>query len=322
MNRLNILLILTSIFLMMIPAFAGAAQNQQNDQFKFPSINTRFDKTAASFDLNFGSVRRVKGKGYSEDVRTQLPFHILPISTREFTSSLIYNKFIATPSRAADRFADVTLKNYKEKVDLFLTLNRIGNDSESEELWHYSLGVAEKNGGKQFLIAQLIISNTGQLLYGNGNEFNEYWAPGNVKQTKDGTVVDIIDYRDGEVLETYIYRRDNHKLESYDEWPPGSAQDTRIEESKILDEEDKLLNVIYKKLLSASYANTTKKIAKENLVNAQRAWIKFRDANCAMEGELRGGAPSWKLAKSINCSTNMTNQRRKELEELFKDCCH
>lgn len=104
-------------------------------------------------------------------------------------------------------------------------------------------------------------------------------------------------------------------------WPSGSAADTYYTAEQQYKDSDKKLNMIYKKLLNASYANTTPEIAIRHLVEAQKTWIKFRDTTCAMEGELRGGWPTWKSAKEMICKSEMTIQRIKDLENLFFDCC-
>ena len=53
------------------------------------------------------------------------------------------------------------------------------------------------------------------------------------------------------------------------------------------------------------------------LLEAQRAWLKFRDTNCALAADqARGGTMAPLL--EIGCRTSMTEQRTKELDEWMK----
>ncbi len=55
----------------------------------------------------------------------------------------------------------------------------------------------------------------------------------------------------------------------------------------------------------------------ELLLNAQRAWLKFRDANCALSADqARGGTLAPVL--EIGCLASMTKDRTKELNDLSK----
>lgn len=84
---------------------------------------------------------------------------------------------------------------------------------------------------------------------------------------------------------------------------------------------DKKLNVVYRKLLSQAGENErnvgdeTDQHPKSRLVNAQRAWIKFRDTNYEFVGEFSGGAPAWRSAYEIHCRAAMTEERTKEIQE-------
>jgi uncharacterized protein YecT (DUF1311 family) len=77
---------------------------------------------------------------------------------------------------------------------------------------------------------------------------------------------------------------------------------------------DKELNLAYNKLKNK--LNITDKIA---LVNAQKAWIKYRDLNCKFtsQEDSQGGVISNKM--KIDCITQSTIERTKELKELFND---
>ena len=77
-------------------------------------------------------------------------------------------------------------------------------------------------------------------------------------------------------------------------------------------EADKRLNQSYadaKKTLDASGAKL--------LLDAQRAWLKYRDANCAVAADMgRGGTIATMLA--TDCLADMTEARAKELDTQAK----
>jgi uncharacterized protein YecT (DUF1311 family) len=74
---------------------------------------------------------------------------------------------------------------------------------------------------------------------------------------------------------------------------------------------DQKLNQIYRQI----QANLSRR-QKERMTDAQLAWIKFRDANCAYErGQYEGG--SLATPTETTCLTRMTQQRVKELESVY-----
>ncbi|OIQ43842.1 MAG: urease [Roseobacter sp. MedPE-SW] len=57
--------------------------------------------------------------------------------------------------------------------------------------------------------------------------------------------------------------------------------------------------------------------ANESLLQAQRAWIPFRDAACATEGfQFRGGTLEPLMV--LTCKTHLTRRRSAQLEELIE----
>lgn len=92
-----------------------------------------------------------------------------------------------------------------------------------------------------------------------------------------------------------------------------------------LDAADKNLNIAYKALRSKLPAVDGEKGSEsgthpqKKLIEAQRAWIKFRDANCTFVGELNGGAPVWQEAAKSNCLVKMTETRIKELKSILDE---
>jgi uncharacterized protein YecT (DUF1311 family) len=70
--------------------------------------------------------------------------------------------------------------------------------------------------------------------------------------------------------------------------------------------------------LNAAYRALTGKIdarAKTLLVEAQRAWISFRDKECKYEASENEGGSIYPMMVS-GCMARLTNQRTKELKEL------
>jgi uncharacterized protein YecT (DUF1311 family) len=76
--------------------------------------------------------------------------------------------------------------------------------------------------------------------------------------------------------------------------------------------QDARLNENYKRLMSKLSAKR-----KEGLREAQRAWVKFRDANCGFYYDPDGGSAA-RLA-SNNCILSATANRATELKELTND---
>ncbi len=87
-----------------------------------------------------------------------------------------------------------------------------------------------------------------------------------------------------------------------------TQQDLNICEGKNLEEADARLNEIYAKLTAKTDAN-----AKPKLVEAQRAWIKFRDAQCDYETLDSVGGSIHPMDVAI-CHTELTKARTKTLE--------
>ena len=75
------------------------------------------------------------------------------------------------------------------------------------------------------------------------------------------------------------------------------------------DRQDARLNENYKRLMSKL---STKR--KEGLLEAQRAWVKFRDANCRFYYDPEGGSAAH-LA-GTDCTLNATADRATELKDL------
>lgn len=76
---------------------------------------------------------------------------------------------------------------------------------------------------------------------------------------------------------------------------------------------DKELNSVYNKL-----KKKLKETDKKNLIEAQKAWIKFRDMNCKFKSQDPGdgGGPYINKMK-IDCLIQSTIERTKELKNLI-----
>jgi uncharacterized protein YecT (DUF1311 family) len=76
------------------------------------------------------------------------------------------------------------------------------------------------------------------------------------------------------------------------------------------DRQDSRLNSAYKKLMSK-----VPKHRKDSLVEAQRAWISFRDANCGFYHDPDGGSAAHVAGNE--CMLNATIDRASEIENLL-----
>jgi uncharacterized protein YecT (DUF1311 family) len=63
------------------------------------------------------------------------------------------------------------------------------------------------------------------------------------------------------------------------------------------------------------------KKSKRLLIKSQRAWIEFRDTECAFSGQIEryGATDMWKLASSVFCQARMTQERILELEKYLEE---
>ncbi len=81
---------------------------------------------------------------------------------------------------------------------------------------------------------------------------------------------------------------------------------------------DKRLNDLYKQLMAALPPDSNDSFAKSSLVKAQKAWVKFKEANCDFYGEANGGVQMWKSTYTVFCWADVTEKRANELEEYLK----
>lgn len=101
---------------------------------------------------------------------------------------------------------------------------------------------------------------------------------------------------------------------------PQTQADMTICAGKDYEKADKELNVAYQKLRKLlierdKAADADGKGATDALVTAQRSWVAFRDANCALAGfQARGGSMEPMLISS--CLAETSGKRAEELRQL------
>ena len=79
---------------------------------------------------------------------------------------------------------------------------------------------------------------------------------------------------------------------------------------------DAEMNRVYKQLISVLAADQAKDQTK--LREAQRAWVKYRDANCESESSLNEGGTIYPMVYDM-CLASMTEERTKRLKDMLAD---
>jgi uncharacterized protein YecT (DUF1311 family) len=95
----------------------------------------------------------------------------------------------------------------------------------------------------------------------------------------------------------------------------GTSGSTYVEGchlGKSIAEMDKQLNVKYQQMIKM-YKDSNSTVESKLLVEAQRAWIRYRDKVCEFEDHAFGGANSISRA---TCKARITETRLKELNEF------
>jgi uncharacterized protein YecT (DUF1311 family) len=79
------------------------------------------------------------------------------------------------------------------------------------------------------------------------------------------------------------------------------------------------LNGVYKKLLKNLKDNPGQEnFSRTQIVEAQRAWVSFRDKECDFRTSLNGGAHQWLIVNRTECLSELTEERTKVLAEYLK----
>ena len=84
-----------------------------------------------------------------------------------------------------------------------------------------------------------------------------------------------------------------------------------------LAEADSRLNAVYREALTKIDLVTDRPGLRKEFVEAQRAWIQFRDKNCTAEGRYSGGVQMWQSTYHVMCLARLTETRVQELEQIF-----
>ena len=101
----------------------------------------------------------------------KISIHDLDPSVLAFTSKEIREKFLINPASLADRFYPVNQSNFHELVVFTLLYEPFMNPSEEpsscDNTWHYYLTAEQAPRGKRFAISRLVISESGEILFGS-----------------------------------------------------------------------------------------------------------------------------------------------------------
>ena len=108
---------------------------------------------------------------------------------------------------------------------------------------------------------------------------------------------------------------DSHRAK---DWPEGSAMHTGHLAKERLANADKELNRVYRQLLKELPKDESDNFPRKALVDAQKAWVRYRDASCALVGEVTGGVRMWKSTYSVLCEAEETERRTAELKKLLE----
>lgn len=93
---------------------------------------------------------------------------------------------------------------------------------------------------------------------------------------------------------------------------PQTTSEMRVCAGQSYEKADNKLNQVYGQLKPRLGASQQK-----ILINAQRAWIQFRDESCAFEGAFAEGGTLEPVLK-MNCLADVTEQRVKDLERYLE----
>ncbi len=97
--------------------------------------------------------------------------------------------------------------------------------------------------------------------------------------------------------------------------PEGSSAWAGCMAFNSFEQADKKLNAVYRKLVAATNKPEWQSV-REKLIASQRAWVVFRDKDCALDQELSGGANK---APGLDCQTEMTKERTSYLQGVLED---
>jgi uncharacterized protein YecT (DUF1311 family) len=79
--------------------------------------------------------------------------------------------------------------------------------------------------------------------------------------------------------------------------------------------QDVRMNKAYKQMLAKAKVASYEK----SLVKAQRAWLAYRDAACAFEGEMGAGGGTAEGLYVLSCKEEVTKQQAERLEAAIRE---
>lgn len=100
----------------------------------------------------------------------------------------------------------------------------------------------------------------------------------------------------------------------YDACDSGVTSSMRLCASYRWTEQDVRLDAVYRRLLA--------QVGKDDLpalVHAQRAWLAYRDAQCAIEGKVGAGGGSAESLYVLSCMEDLTRQQADQLGALVHE---
>jgi len=115
----------------------------------------------------------------------------------------------------------------------------------------------------------------------------------------------------GQLLAEIVEGLSKEYSDCMDKAEKGTTADMLQCDGEELDRQDARLNDAYKKLMSKLSHDR-----KKALLKAQRAWIKFREANCDYWYDPHGGTAA--RSNASGCLLTMTAARTKELEGMLE----
>jgi hypothetical protein len=128
-------------------------------ELKYPEIKAGIPNVAGSEKVDFKIFNRLKLQIHNN----------LPESVSKFTKNLIVSRFFSNPCAYGDRFCDIKFPDGIKDVEFVIVYEPIAsNQPACLGAWWYFLRVNPAPRGKSAAVAQYLISNKGEILYGEG----------------------------------------------------------------------------------------------------------------------------------------------------------
>lgn len=129
------------------------------------------------------------------------------------------------------------------------------------------------------------------------------------------SLLQTVSFGQGDIdhIKNQAYMKNAGKIDCSDEDAQTTATG-RICANLAFQKSDSLLIVVYKKLLDRQETDS----AKMYIINLQKEWRSFRDKHCNIVWEQHRGG-SMQGTVYLGCLTELTDNRRKELESLLAE---